>query len=89
MNHPPLETKSSAKADGTQKNGLKPSTLDSLYSSFSYMKRIRLSSITRSSCSFLGVMCVIPKTKNCSESYQTNRVNLILCHLKKLAALFV
>jgi hypothetical protein len=40
MNHPPLETKSFAKANGAQKNGLNPSTLDSLYSSFSYMKRI-------------------------------------------------
>jgi hypothetical protein len=40
MNHPPLETKSSAKADEAQKNGLNPSTLDSLYSSFSYIKCI-------------------------------------------------
>jgi hypothetical protein len=48
MNHPSLETKSSTKADVAQKNGLKTSTLDSLYSSFSYMEHIRLSSITRS-----------------------------------------
>jgi hypothetical protein len=37
----------------------------------------------------LGETCVILKTKNCSESYQTDRVNLILCHPKKLVALFV
>jgi hypothetical protein len=34
-------------------------------------------------------MGVILKNKNSNESYQTNEVNLILCHPKKLAALFI